>query len=113
MKTVELAQQLDISRQMVNKLRKRGMPVDSLEAAIEWRNRNLNPITTKEGRLGGNTGFESGSTGSKKRTVDNSDDKDTINAALTYALTGIMPQLVFTTRLAGRSASRSWRYYFW
>ena len=61
MKTVEIAEQLGISRQMVNKLRKRGMPVDSLAAAIEWRKRNLNPITTKEGRLGGNTGFESGS----------------------------------------------------
>ncbi len=56
MKTIELAEQLDISRQMVNKLRKRGMPVDSLEAAQQWRKKNLNPFTTKNNRIDGNPG---------------------------------------------------------
>jgi len=56
MKTVELAQQLDISRQMVNKLRKRGMPVDSLAAAQRWRKQNINPFTTKDNRIDGNPG---------------------------------------------------------
>jgi len=56
MKTVEIAEQLDISRQMVNKLRKRGMPVDSLAAAQRWRKKNLNPFTTKNNRIDGNPG---------------------------------------------------------
>ena len=56
MKTVELAEQLDISRQMVNKLRKRGMPAHSLAAALEWRKQNLNPFTTKNNRIDGNPG---------------------------------------------------------
>jgi hypothetical protein len=56
MKTVGLAEQLDISRQMVNKLRKRGMPVDSLAAAMEWRKQNLNPFTTKDNRIDGTPG---------------------------------------------------------
>ena len=56
MKTVELAEQLDISRQMVNKLPKRGMPVHSLAAALEWRKQTLNPFTTKGNRIDGNPG---------------------------------------------------------
>ena len=56
MKTIELAEQLDISRQMVNKLRKRGMPVVSLAAAQRWRKMNLNPFTTKNNRIDGNPG---------------------------------------------------------
>jgi hypothetical protein len=39
----ELAQQLGISGALVSKLRKRGMPVDDVEAARQWRRRNVAP----------------------------------------------------------------------
>ena len=56
MKICDLSQGLGISRQMIGKLKKQGMPVDSLEAAIEWRNSNLNPFRSKTGRIDGNSG---------------------------------------------------------
>jgi len=56
MKTVELAELLGISRQMVNKLKRAGMPTRSLEAAQQWRQKHLNPIMTKPGRIDGNPG---------------------------------------------------------
>jgi len=53
-KTKELAEFLGISTQMCNRLKKRGMPCDSLESAIEWRNRNLDATQTKSWRIDGN-----------------------------------------------------------
>lgn len=41
-----LAKALRVSRQMVHKLQLRGMPVDSVEAAQEWRRVNLEPKRT-------------------------------------------------------------------
>ena len=55
MNITELARRLDISRQMVYKLAKQGMPVTSLEAAIVWRKRMLHPFMIKTGRMGGNS----------------------------------------------------------
>lgn len=52
----ELATALGISAAMVTKLSQRGMPVDSVEAAKDWRRRNLSPLHTKEFRMGGNDG---------------------------------------------------------
>jgi hypothetical protein len=46
----ELAHSLNISRTMLYKLIARGMPWDSLEDAIRWRKKNLNPSRTKEYR---------------------------------------------------------------
>jgi transcriptional regulator with XRE-family HTH domain len=48
----ELARLLGISPQMVSKLRKRGMPTDSLERAQRWRRRNLEPGRVKGVRVG-------------------------------------------------------------
>ncbi|MGZ0018755.1 hypothetical protein [Nitrosomonas sp. wSCUT-2] len=54
MKTSELSKQLGISQQMCNRLKKRGMPGDSLQSAIEWRKRNLDQTQTKSWRIDGN-----------------------------------------------------------
>lgn len=62
MKTSELAAGLGISVQMCNKLRKRRMPSDSLQNAIEWRNRNLDITQTKSWRIDGNQGVKTVST---------------------------------------------------
>lgn len=52
----ELARSLNISRQMVYKLAKQGMPTDSLESALAWRKRMLHPFMTKTGRICSNSG---------------------------------------------------------
>ena len=52
----DLAKALGISAPMVTKLRQRGMPVDSVEAAETWRRHNLSPLHSKEHRMGGNSG---------------------------------------------------------
>ena len=52
MNKTELARALGISRQMVHKLIKQGMPVDSVELAQQWRKMNLNPYRTKQYRVG-------------------------------------------------------------
>lgn len=56
METKELAKQLGISHQFCNRLKKRGMPTHSLQAAKDWRGRNLNLVQTKEWRIDGNGG---------------------------------------------------------
>jgi hypothetical protein len=58
MKTSELAGKLGISQQMCNRLKKRGMPSDSLQNAIEWRKRNLDTTQTKAWRIDGNQGVK-------------------------------------------------------
>lgn len=56
MNKTELARDLGISRQMVYKLMKKGMPADNLEAARAWRKRNINLFMSKNGRIDGNSG---------------------------------------------------------
>lgn len=46
----ELAEALGISASMLSRLKKRGMPVDSLAAARAWRALHLKPELTKENR---------------------------------------------------------------
>ena len=62
METKLLAQQLGISHQMANRYRRRGMPVNSLEAAQTWIKSNINPFRSKTGRIGGNSGMKQVST---------------------------------------------------
>ncbi|PTQ65147.1 hypothetical protein C8R26_1572 [Nitrosomonas oligotropha] len=62
MKTSELAEKLGISPQMCNRLKKRGMPCNSLQGAIEWRKRNLDATQTKNWRVDGNQGVKTVST---------------------------------------------------
>ena len=58
MKISDLALNLKISRQMVYRLKARGMPCGSLESAIQWRRRNLDVIQTKSWRIDGNLGVK-------------------------------------------------------
>jgi len=53
-----LARSLDLSRQMVYKLRDKGMPIDNIESANEWRKSNINPFRSKALRIDGNTGVK-------------------------------------------------------
>lgn len=48
MMKIELALALGISRQMVYKLTKQGMPCGSLKVARQWREEHLNPMRTVE-----------------------------------------------------------------
>lgn len=48
----ELANLLEISRAMVSRLAKRGMPTDTLERAQRWRKRHLEPGRVKGSRAG-------------------------------------------------------------
>lgn len=56
MQITDLARSLGISRQMVYKLRDKGMPTDNMEVAIAWRKSNVDPFRSKSGRIGGNSG---------------------------------------------------------
>jgi hypothetical protein len=51
MQLKDLAAGLGISAAMVTKLKKRGMPTDSVEAAAKWRRRHLEPARTKGMRM--------------------------------------------------------------
>lgn len=75
MESKVLAKELGISHQMVNRLKKRGMPCDSLESAIEWRRRNLDVTQTRSWRIDGNSGV-------KRQSTNNhlSNDEDLLNA---------------------------------
>ena len=67
MESKVLAKHLGISHQLCNRLKKRGMPTDSLEVAIEWRRMNLDTTNTKAWRIDGNTGL--------KRSNENNSNK--------------------------------------
>lgn len=54
----KLARDLGISRTMVYKLEKRGMPTDSIKNAIEWRRLHLDTMQTKNWRIDGNKGVK-------------------------------------------------------
>ncbi len=57
MTKTQLAKELGISRQMVHRLIKRGMPCDSVESARRWRGSYLFGFLTKGVRIDGNTGL--------------------------------------------------------
>lgn len=50
MSQAKLARELGLSGAMVSKLKARGMPIDSIEAAQAWRKSNLDPSLKKEVR---------------------------------------------------------------
>jgi phage terminase Nu1 subunit (DNA packaging protein) len=52
MKGTDLALALGITPQMVSKLRRRGMPTSSVEAAQKWRRRHLEAARVKDQRVG-------------------------------------------------------------
>lgn len=56
MNKTQLARDLGISRRMVYKLIDKGMPISSLLAAQDWRQKNINPFMGKSYRVDGNTG---------------------------------------------------------
>jgi phage terminase Nu1 subunit (DNA packaging protein) len=56
MKIKELAYALGISESMAHRLKKRGMPIHSIEDAERWRAKHLDATRTKRHRLDGNTG---------------------------------------------------------
>ena len=56
METNELAKLLGISHQFCNRLKKRGMPTVTIEAAIEWRRKSIDVRQTKHWRIDGNPG---------------------------------------------------------
>ncbi len=93
----DLARSLGISRQMVYKLANQGMPTDNLEAAVEWRKRNINPFRSKALRIDGNKGVKY----QPVKVNNNSADMDrTYNKAeikiIEETLTRIVPDLWFT-----------------
>ena len=87
MRTCDLAHGLGISRQMVGKLKKRGMPVDSLEDAIKWRKANIDPFRSKTGRIDGNSGKP------RVSTQDNLSEKE--QSAIKVTLEKTVPELYF------------------
>ena len=89
METKQIAPLLGISIQMVNKLKRRGMPTDSLESAIEWRRQNLDVTQTRSWRIDGNSG--------RKRTIvkKESSDNELIRNSLIEALTHVVPRIWF------------------
>ncbi len=90
MQTKELAKQLGISHQMANRYKAKGMPTDSLAAAIAWRKRNIHPFQSKTGRIGGNSGkkIETG-----RNNISTNDTL--ITNSITETLTNIVPRLWF------------------
>ena len=84
MKTSELAAKLGISPQMCNRLKKRGMPSDSLQSAIEWRKRNLDLTQTKSWRIDGNQGVKPVSI--ETQGGDQAFDSETARRALTHTV---------------------------
>ncbi len=90
METKELAKQLGISIQMTNRYKARGMPVNTLEAAIAWYKKNTDPFRTKTGRICGNSGLKRGAVEKKEIPTDT-----IIRNAITEALTNVMPHLWF------------------
>lgn len=69
MKVKELAYALGISESMAHRLKKRGMPIHSIEDAERWRAKHLDGTRTKRNRLDGNTGRKGDSQSVAKRTM--------------------------------------------
>ncbi|MDV6345636.1 hypothetical protein [Nitrosomonas sp. Is37] len=90
MKIKDLAEGLGISVRMVYKLKQRGMPTDSLEAAIEWRRRNLDVTQTKRWRIDGNSGVKCEKANSADHILSGVDDEQ-LNRVIKHVLTEVMP----------------------
>lgn len=96
MKITELSAGLGISRQMTYRLKARGMPIDSLESAVAWRDRNLDVTQTKVWRIDGNKGVSC-----KPEKVNNNTPADRVYTAaeiktIEETLTKIVPELWFS-----------------
>ena len=91
MKVSDLSRSLGISRQMTYRLKNQGMPTDSLEAAITWRKRNIDPFKSKSGRIGGNSGTKYQPVQVNKNTIDHDADRKIVRKVLTH----IVPQIWF------------------
>jgi len=102
MQIKELSQLLGISRQMILRLRKRGMPCDSLESAIEWRRQNLDVTQTKNWRIDGNSGVKCKPVQVNKNTINNDKsrlnvfDCEAENKIISKVLTDTVPELWFS-----------------
>ena len=70
MKQTELASALGLTPAAVSKLKKQGMPVDSVEAARLWRERTLDLSRTKTGRIDRPALFEASANGSTPAAAD-------------------------------------------
>ena len=96
MESKELAQLLGISHQMVNRLKKRGMPTDSLDSAKSWRNRNLDITQTKSWRIDGNKGVKYKSPQvNKTLSIEDAFFSDSDKRIFEEALTDTIPNLYF------------------
>ena len=82
---VELAKQLGISRRALYDCIELGCPTDSVESAKEWRQLNLHPGMSKEGRLFGNDG------GHPKKEPKPQIQQDTAE----YMLRNVIPKIWF------------------
>lgn len=90
MEMKQLAELIGISHQMANRYKAKGMPTDSLEAAIAWRKSNVAPFRSKSGRIDGNTGLKLGAVEKKEISSDT-----LITNSITETLTNIVPHLWF------------------
>lgn len=90
MEMKHLAQLLGLSHQMANRLKKRGMPTDNLQVALEWRLKNVDPFRSKNGRIGGNSGVKY-QAAKAERAYSNAEIK-----IIEETLTHIVPKLWFT-----------------
>ncbi len=88
METKELAKQLGISHQMANRLKKRGMPTDSLEAAKEWRHQNIDVTQTTQWRIDGNQGI-------KHELTQTHGTDDYEHHVFKFVLTDVVPKIWF------------------
>jgi phage terminase Nu1 subunit (DNA packaging protein) len=70
MKIKDLAYALGISESMAHRLKKRGMPVHTIEDAERWRAKHLDATRTKQHRLDGNTGRKGAGRAAAGRTAD-------------------------------------------
>lgn len=84
----KLAQELGISRVALYKNIENGCPTDSVHAAKAWREINLNPNMSKEGRLFGNDG------GAKRKQQPDNDDY-IIRHTIDHVLTELIPKMWF------------------
>ncbi len=91
METKQIAPLLGISIQMVNKLKRRGMPCDSLESAIEWRRQNLDVTQTRSWRIDGNSGVKRQPVRVNKNALDNDAERKIVTKVLTH----VVPQIWF------------------
>jgi len=87
---------------MCNRLKKRGMPTDSIQGAIEWRRKNLDVTQTKNWRIDGNSGVKCKPVQVNKNTFNNDksrlnlSDSEAENKIIKKVLTHTVPELWFS-----------------